>query len=342
LGGIWSVILLVTQILAGLLGALLVYAAAFLYPDERNRLQNRLADLWIQLDDRSKVSTKIVLSAVRRLTRVVVFVLRDRFGFHFQSGHSFVMAGLLAVFPIFLYSFRKLLATQGILEKWSSLSLDRADAVFLGLFLVVLGLVAVAAICLVTRVAHAVVGGKAYWFVGLVVGVLVGVSIMTRNPVGILLACVYATVVAMNFLSLRIADRIAVNVDIRAGKSPTAIIWSLIWYALLLASFVVVPYAMHRLVPHGRLKAHFLLLTLASTTAFFPVVLWLLLAFFLAAERMLWGAILRPLYNLWDAQIFSKNRIALGALGITLLLYALIGLTPTPKEGLGLLVGLLT
>jgi hypothetical protein len=68
------------QVCGSLLGGLLIYASLFLYESDQKRLQNRLEELWIRIDDRSKGADSASKSFATEISLVVERVFDRVFG----------------------------------------------------------------------------------------------------------------------------------------------------------------------------------------------------------------------------------------------------------------------
>jgi hypothetical protein len=66
-----------------LIGAGILYIGCFLYPDEENKLQNRVEEFWIGIDERRRFGTSLALAS--RVACLIDGMLN--LGGHLKTGH---------------------------------------------------------------------------------------------------------------------------------------------------------------------------------------------------------------------------------------------------------------
>lgn len=81
-------IYVVVRVLAGLAGLTLVYAATFLYEDEQGRLQNRLEQWWVEINDKQKTATSHYALFMREVAKVATGLFDRLFGPKLFSLHA--------------------------------------------------------------------------------------------------------------------------------------------------------------------------------------------------------------------------------------------------------------
>lgn len=81
-------IYVVVRVLAGLAGLTLVYAATFLYEDEQGKLQNRLEQWWVEINDKQKTATSHYALFMREVAKVATGLFDRLFGPKLFSLHS--------------------------------------------------------------------------------------------------------------------------------------------------------------------------------------------------------------------------------------------------------------
>jgi hypothetical protein len=80
-----------------LIGALLVYAGLFLYEDDQKRLQNRLEELWIHIDDMSRDAESTFAGFTMEVSRIAEQVFARVFGGRVMSWRAVAISSCFAI-----------------------------------------------------------------------------------------------------------------------------------------------------------------------------------------------------------------------------------------------------
>jgi hypothetical protein len=74
------ILLIVGRIAVVGVGCLAFYVAFFLYPDQEGRLQNRIEDVWVSVNDRAKVTGRLSIALFNRVAAIVERLFNRIFG----------------------------------------------------------------------------------------------------------------------------------------------------------------------------------------------------------------------------------------------------------------------
>ena len=100
------------KILAFISGIFLIYLGAFLYEDEEKKINNKLEDIWLSLDDTSKGLSSKLRAFVKKVGNIIYSGLRALFGEKLLSLKTFLTSLLLSISSInFSFGFIGLLAS---------------------------------------------------------------------------------------------------------------------------------------------------------------------------------------------------------------------------------------
>lgn len=84
----WDFIIIMLRVLASMGGLLFIYAAVFLYEDEQGKLQNKLEDWWIRIEDTQRTMLSRHTNLMRYLAGVMTSVIDRLFGARLLSIQS--------------------------------------------------------------------------------------------------------------------------------------------------------------------------------------------------------------------------------------------------------------
>jgi len=115
-----DIVRFIFRILASLVGAAAVYTALFMYEDEEGKWQNRIEDLWIAADDRSRLVGSKSVALCNNIARIVTKGLNRVFGNRLLSlrsvGASTSYSFSTILILVFFVQFGKPLPHQIIIE----------------------------------------------------------------------------------------------------------------------------------------------------------------------------------------------------------------------------------
>ncbi len=87
----------ITTVLAGFLGAAFLYAAVFLYEDEERKIQNKLEEYWLKVDDSRIRYSSAAGRFIRSVASLTTRLLNRLFGPRFVSFQALFMSACLAI-----------------------------------------------------------------------------------------------------------------------------------------------------------------------------------------------------------------------------------------------------
>lgn len=94
---------LALRVLAGIVGATAIYAALFLYEDEQGKIENRLEEWWIRLDDQRNAAVSRHTAFVREVARLAGQGFDRLFGQKLFSLRAFSVSSALTVSMLFAF-----------------------------------------------------------------------------------------------------------------------------------------------------------------------------------------------------------------------------------------------
>ena len=105
---------LLLRVLAGLAGVLFVYAAVFLYEDEQGKLQNRLEQWWIEINEREKTATSRYAVFMQEVARVATSLFDKLLGVKLFSWHAFKVSAAYSIASYLLFMTFDTMRTEGL------------------------------------------------------------------------------------------------------------------------------------------------------------------------------------------------------------------------------------
>ena len=102
------------RILAGVAGLTLVYAAIFLYEDEQGKLQNRLEQWWVQVNDKQKAATSQYAVFMREVAKVAAGLFERLFGSRLFSLHAVRVSAAFSMGSYLLWMNFQGMRTEGL------------------------------------------------------------------------------------------------------------------------------------------------------------------------------------------------------------------------------------
>lgn len=93
------------RVLAGIAGATAIYAALFLYEDEQGKIENRLEEWWIRLDDQRNAAVSRNTAFMRGIARLATAGFDRLFGRRLVSVHAFGVSSALSMLTFWLLSY---------------------------------------------------------------------------------------------------------------------------------------------------------------------------------------------------------------------------------------------
>jgi hypothetical protein len=101
---------------AGLAGALLVYAAIFLYEDEQGKIQNRLEDWWVRVSDAEKTATSRYAVFMREVAKAATGLFDRLFGPKLVSWRALRASAAYSTGSFVLFMVFDTIRTEGLRE----------------------------------------------------------------------------------------------------------------------------------------------------------------------------------------------------------------------------------
>jgi hypothetical protein len=129
-----NILHILLRVLAGIAGALLLYVAFFLYEDEEARMQNRLEEIWVRIDDLQGSAMSKELAFLQGVTRTTSAILDRLLGHRFLSLQSIAVSMAFSLASVFFWEAFFLYYVEV-----STTSMDEIWPLFFGAALVVLG-----------------------------------------------------------------------------------------------------------------------------------------------------------------------------------------------------------
>jgi len=349
-----------------LLGIALIYGGVFLYPGERNELQNRFEDLWLKLSIFEEGSTTVALKSAHASARVISHFFTVLFGESFFSRQSVMTSTVLSAWlspalamyiGLFVVTWEYelvdlLLKETEVKSRWVAASIAYSvPAIFMGFWTayIVKGTMRPSfRESYHKSVARFVVTMAIFLVFG--PAIVIAATVMAKmavNPVGLILGALTAVVLLS---SIAIADVFSIYITRRILRHVMTSISNVHVLLLFLLDGLIVLFA--ALVPAAcvagitwlgvvlssgstsMLSAEILFLAgaclMMNLTTALPTLIYFFLALSIAVHMLFWPAILRPLYGLVDAKLFDNRKLLISS-GLTLLS---MGIWPEATHGL--------
>lgn len=322
-----------TRVLAGTIGAILIYVAFFLYEDEHGKLQNKLEEWWVRVSDLQTAAVSRVTALLQTMAAVATEVLDLLFGDNLISLRAF---GASLCYSIFPYPFLSSLALLGIIPFGIKNTLEESPG--LGRLLEVLGIY----VLLFAELA-VMAGGSAYlgYYIASVSDArkarrFVVIPVLLVGTVSVFVAGKWFFVVLMLSYACDVAfvafARLALRrcVGINHPLKIAGIVSLSGLLALCISAAPLLPLGMDRLFHLRRYPTTLSVLNATNSVVFFNLidlivaVVFVFVGIAMLSHRIFWPVVARPLYVFQDLGI-ARRRKLLAALGITLLGYAGIG-----------------
>ena len=333
----------------GLSGVLLIYAALLLYPEEQEgvqqKLRNRLEDWWLQLHILQDETTPRAL----RLARIVS-AIGDRcfgaiFGPNLISARSLAISFLLSYASYGVYKWIHVLAgtkqqlANGRTEyclpvPWGdivscvhlsapALALGHWIEILRTLLLLTLAVLAYrwlpgTKLRLSSACALAGILGVLPALIESVISLGIGAP---RNHWRLLSGPALNVTSMSSDLASIVITRVLLR-QVIASKTWYRMSALLLLDAACVALLIVTPLALSAVVPEGDWRRACLAIAGANTSTTLPSLVWAGTGTFLVLHRLMWPAIMRPLYAIANIRIF-KHRAKLATVGVCLLTISL-------------------
>jgi hypothetical protein len=301
------------QAMGWLAGLLLIYAGMFLYEDGQKHIQNRLEELWIRIDDRSKGAESVFKSLTIETSRIVERVFDRIFGKSIWSCHFLAVslgltslsAGAIAVYYFYLNKSEG--SAAGVAEAVVALSIPGLIpavskhwiAVWIGRLYVACWIIC-AAVGIGVVIMSYVHGQPEAWEIGATVaGITVGMFLVILTDV----VWLYVT----RLLLRKSADGSATSLII-IWTAVTALLGSpVVGIKPVLLSHGQLLYAS---LPYSPAMLTTVIAMLLATRAFLVLVssIWLLVVLAALIHRCTWTVLARILYPLQRFQLISKPK----------------------------------
>ena len=117
---------LALRVLAGIVGAISLYAALFLYEDEHGNLENRLEDWWVKLDDERNSAVSRHTAFMREVARLAGDVFDRVFGKKLLSPQAFGVSSAFTIAGVAVFALVVRFGQSRLLER--ALVIDLAVA----------------------------------------------------------------------------------------------------------------------------------------------------------------------------------------------------------------------
>jgi hypothetical protein len=292
---------IVLRVLAGIAGAVAMYAARFLYEDEQGRIENRLEEWWVRLDDQRNAAVSRHTAFMREVAR-----FEDR-GFDKVFGHK--------LFSVEAFGASSALSALSMLA-FGSLLVSLTGRPVVGTLLLIFTLL----LGMITFVGSRRSLGRLFipFAVVFVGSAVTGVTHGSLYPVVLLAAIIVSFISDMLFIAMTrwILRRSA---SLRQFAAIIGLVTLNVFLATLLS---VVPYLLvaYSREMFGRMTSALVIIfnLLDSLIA----SIFILLAVVLLAHRLFWPLVSRPLYALRERGLRSK---AFYTVGSALIGYAAAG-----------------
>ena len=304
------------RILASIMGFLFVYIAVFLYENEQGKIQNKLEDVWVRIDDAQKYSLSKHTVFVNTVAGFLTKTFNLLFGIKLLSlqaiGASICFAVLSANLVFFLRS------EQSYSDSY----------LFSCIFWLVLGIIPTLIhdsyytklwfIILVFIIWDDFVSGYIYYaYYANMFNIPVLIIVALGIIVGVLIGCL------LFLLSIVIVRKTLQKISTSKSFWRTAI-FPLLNCIPILILFVFSYLSLHLMSNNEGNAGVFWLILLFSVlyiniSFLLPALLFLVVSFFLILHKLVWGIIDRPIYTFQKLDIAKRTKLlaTLGGLLIT-------------------------
>jgi hypothetical protein len=301
------------QAMGWLAGLLLIYAGLFLYEDDQKHIQNRLEELWIRIDDRSKGAESVFKSLTIETSRIVERVFDRIFGKSICSLHflavSLGLASLSAgAFALYYYY------------------LNKSEESYAGAATILAILSIPGLITAVSKHWIAVWVGRlyaAYWIFGAAVAVcFVLMFHVQRQPdtreIGDTAAILYGGIILGTLTDVvwLYVTRLLLRKSADGSATSLIIIWTAVTALLGSPVLGIKPVLwshdklLYASLPYSLAMTTTAIWMILATRAFLALVssIWLLVVLAALIHRCLWTVLARILYPLQRFQLVSKPK----------------------------------
>lgn len=307
-------ILTVVRILISCFAFLLIYIAAFLHEDEEGKLQNRLEELWMRIDDLQSQALSRETVFLRELLRLLTR------GFDGLLGKNLLSVRSITVVFCYCWASAALLNAYAIRVRLGGRPGNSATALWEWLEPTAFVLIGTLAAALPKRIAIEFLGGVSAFFIGYLANGLF------KHPkwefyyttwfAGAVLA---GSACGVAFVAI---NRIVFRFSARLNKGTTIIL--VLTANLLIAAAYAIPYLywwyIYTILPPGFIFVVSSTNLLAVSCAL-SIVIVMLIAFL---HRLFWPIVSRPMYAMARREVVRKPKLLL-AIAIVLLSWALPG-----------------
>jgi hypothetical protein len=317
------------KLLAGALGVVLVFMAAFLYPDEREKLQNHLEDAWIKIRDKQGVVISKHVAFMQAVGTLTTHLFERVFGKSYISARAITVSICLS-----LLSFTLIFRAVGerpigglIMDPFYVHLSSSAWIIFVMLLALSVGIPRLAGqnswvalvftlglMTLVRFLTENSFGVLLHEPIGNIVGILGAATLLLLLSFGCDMAFVAVTRSAVRRISnmdelWKIVSVLGSNVAIATG----VLIYPL-WWAHGQALKELGPNAPHVFMHNSTFV---ILLSLSNSFDILIAAAFVIMACAMLIHRMFWPLLARPIYALAELGIRGHRRL-LGTVGMAL------------------------
>lgn len=323
------------RVVAGIVGTSLVFLASLTYEDEEGRLQNKLEDWWIALDERRIASLSWVTSFVQAIARLTGRGLDRIFGKSLFSPRAVAVSTILSISSLFLTASISL----EFLPHSAHIPGAKGTPTALGAFI---SFLRIGAFAMVPALSESPNWPWGAWFPNLLricwwaliawnVGQLMPflLFLLAWSPKGAMTGTQLLSIVLFVFMISLVCDISYVAFvrwmlrRISSVGNVAGIILGLVLQAVPLGVLIVVPvYLGAKILPVLETFGLAMILSIAlNTIDILTVVAVLIVAVLMLTHRLVWPIFQRPIYAI-QRMTFVKSRRWLWSVGIALLTVA--------------------
>lgn len=311
-------------------GVLLVYTVVTMFPDEEGRLQNRIENLWIAIDDRQKSAVGRAIAVLNRAASYVARVYNRILGSRLISVQMIGVSSSSSIAGFFIFAALLLLALL-------YLSLSRHIAVTpqfnAGLWLIGILCFVVGSVALLFAVLPSLIRnwfGRAVSLAPLLLFTYGSVLVVARqrgavvsNQLTVLAGLGIGVLTDVFVLA---AVRLSVRLIANAEKF-IKIVWAVLVQVGVLILIVLVPFEVSTPLLSANKDSLGAKVLLSSMMFNFFTMLgisaFLLLLVVLTVHRALWPMLGRFVYSIARFKPLQNNRMLFAIIGVVLILYGL-------------------
>lgn len=302
----FTFLIIILRVLVSIIGFLLIYLALFLYEDEQGKIQNKLENAWVKVNDAQTYSlskhTVFVNTIAKQLTKILNILFGKRL-FSLQAAGVSICFAVSAANLFFIMSSEQS-DSGGYFYSflyWMILGILPAlirDSFYIKMWLIILNLI----------IWDDFVSGNLYlaYFAS-----QFNISLMVIISLGILFGVFLACLLFL--FSVVIARKSLLKISTSKSFWKTAIFPILNCIPILVLIGIGYIYFYLMSINNGNAGVFWLILLfsllLINVSFLFPTLLFLLISFFLIFHKFIWGIIDRPIYALQKLDIGKRTKL---------------------------------